>query len=224
MLLVSKNPYGAWSARGKPVPESVQRHASERPRELLRSQWKTAGGGTFDLGAGKAAARSGVRGCMIVLADVRSARDGEILRNWSASLVDIGDGVGCVEFHSALQPEFNPIDGAVLDMLQSVTRARHANGALKGLVISHDGTHFCAGANLALILELAGSGQFESPGTGLGSSFQEMTQAIKYAPFPVVAAPFSMCLGGGFELIAASRKVVPLAELYCGAVEVGSWD
>jgi len=155
---------------------------------------------------------------LVVLSDAK-ARGGEILRNWSASLVDIGDSVGCIEFHSALQPEFNPIDGAILDIVQQSLAVVREKG-LRGLVISHDGTHFCAGANLALILEVAKSGDFALL-EQISKVFQDITQAIKYAPFPVVAAPFSMCLGGGVEIIAPCDRVVALAELYCGAVEVG---
>ena len=154
----------------------------------------------------------------IVLADQKAAGK-EILRNWSASLVDLDDGVGCIEFHSALQPDFNPIDGAIIDILgQSLHYAKEQG--LKGLVISHDGTHFCAGANLALILELAKRKQFDVIDQ-VSKTLQDITQFIKYAPFPVVAAPFSMTLGGGFEMVAPCNQVVALAELYCGAVEVG---
>ncbi len=154
----------------------------------------------------------------IVLAD-RKASGKEILRNWSASLVDLDDGVACVEFHSALQPDFNPIDGAIIDILgQSLAYAKEQK--LAGLVISHDGTHFCAGANLALILELARQKKFDVIEM-VSKTLQDITQFIKYAPFPVVAAPFSMTLGGGFELVAPCAQVVALAELYCGAVEVG---
>ena len=154
----------------------------------------------------------------IVLVDNKAAGK-EIIRNWSASLVDIDDGVACVEFHSALQPDLNPIDGAIMDVLgQSLHYARE--NKLKGLVISHDGTHFCAGANLALILELAKRKQFDII-EQVSKTLQDITQFIKYAPFPVVAAPFSMTLGGGFEMVAPCRQIVALAELYCGAVEVG---
>ena len=154
----------------------------------------------------------------IVLAD-RKAAGKEIFRNWSASLVDLDDGVACVEFHSALQPDFNPIDGAIIDLLdQSLRYATEQK--LHGLVISHDGTHFCAGANLALILELARAKKFDVIEM-VSKTLQDITQFIKYAPFPVVAAPFSMTLGGGFEMVAPCAQIVALAELYCGAVEVG---
>ena len=154
----------------------------------------------------------------IVLAD-RRAMGKEILRNWSASLIDLDDGVACIEFHSALQQDLNPIDGAIMDILgQSLHYAQE--NKLTGLVMSHDGTHFCAGANLALILELAKRKKFDVIDQ-VSKTLQDLTQFIKYAPFPVVAAPFSMTLGGGFELVAPCRQIVALAELYCGAVEVG---
>ena len=124
-----------------------------------------------------------------------------------------------MEFHSALQPELNPIDGAIIDILGQSLHVRQGAG-LKGLVLSHDGTHFCAGANLALILELAKRKQFDVIDQ-VSKTLQDITQFIKYAPFPVVAAPFSMTLGGGFEMVAPCRQIVALAELYCGAVEVG---
>jgi 3-hydroxyacyl-CoA dehydrogenase len=155
---------------------------------------------------------------VVVLAD-RKAEGGEVLRNWSASLVDLGDGVGCLEFHSALQPAMNPIDGAILDMLAE-SLARVGQEGMTGLVISHQSTHFSVGANLALILELARSKKFDVIGQ-ISKIFQDLTQMIHYAPFPVVAAPFSLCLGGGFEMVAPCHQIVALAELYCGAVEVG---
>ena len=155
---------------------------------------------------------------VVILADEK-ARGRELLRNWSASLVDIGDGVGCIEFHSALQRNLNPIDGAILDMIQQSLVVAGEQG-FKGLIITAEGTHFCAGANLALLLGLAQAGDFTRL-ESVSRDYQRLTQAIKYAPFPVVAAPFSMCLGGGFEIVAPCRSIVALAELYCGAVEVG---
>jgi 3-hydroxyacyl-CoA dehydrogenase len=221
-------PFETWDAIG--VDKSVRRMKSEGKQvpEFVTS--------LLDAGHDRFYSRSGdARRCFfdlgsktmkpvpveagLVILDDRKASGGEVLRNWSASLVDIGDGVGCVEFHSALQPDFNPIDGAILDMLQqSLVEVRERGW--KGLVISHEGTHFCAGANLALVLELAKAGQFDMIGE-VSRTFQDITQAIRYAPFPVVAAPFSVCLGGGFEVIAPCRVIVSLAELYCGAVEVG---
>lgn len=201
---------------GKPVPDFAKRLLDEgrdtfydRDRRGRRRFFHTCSGTMRPLP---------VPAGVVVLADEK-AGGREVLGNWSASLIDIGDGVGCVEFHSALQPEFNPIDGAIVDILgRSLEKAREAGW--RGLVISHDGTHFCAGANLALILELARHGDFAAIERA-SRTLQEVTQAIRYAPFPVVAAPFSLCLGGGFEVVAPCAGVVALAELYCGSVEAG---
>ena len=221
-------PFEVWDAIGvekslrrmeseaKPVPELARALLSSGRQSFYGR--RTDGCKTFfDLAVGDAKPLV-VEPGVIVLADEK-ARGNEILRNWSASLVDMGDGVACLEFHSALQAELNPVDGAVLDLLAQSLAVVLEKG-FKGLVISHQGTHFCAGANLALILELAKSKRF-----GLleqvSATFQQLTQQVKYAPFPVVAAPFSLALGGGFEMIAPCRQVVALADLYCGSVEVG---
>ena len=201
---------------GKPVPELVEsllasgRTSFYDRQEDGRRQY-------FDA-VSKAMTPVPVAEGVFVLDDLRAGGK-ELLRNWSASLLDLGDGVACVEFHSALQPDFNPIDGGILDMIYSGLQFVGKEG-YKGLVISHDGVHFCAGANLALILGLAKAGRFDMI-EQISGTFQSLTQAMKYAPFPVVAAPFSVTLGGGFEVIGACNRVVPLAELYCGAVEVG---
>ena len=201
---------------GKAVPE-VARHLLDSGRESFYFRNGRPTREVFDFSTREMLPVPAATGT--ILLDDRKAAGGEILRNWSASLVDLGDGVGCVELHSALQPEFNPVDGGILDILAGSLEEATKRG-LEGLVISHEGVHFCAGANLALILELAKTKRF-----GLieevSRTFQSISQAIKYAPFPVVAAPFSVTLGGGFEMIACCDRVVPLAELYCGAVEVG---
>ena len=201
-------------SEGKPVPEAVQELLGGGEGSFYR---RDPGGRqlVFDPG-GEAAAPADEPA--LALAS-RKAAGGELLRNWSASLVDLGDGVGCLEFHSALQPLMNPVDGAILEMAEAALE-RAAGEGMKGLVISHEGTHFCAGANLALILELARAGRFPMI-EAISREFQQLTQLIKYARFPVVAAPFSLCLGGGFEMVAPCRQIVALAELYCGAVEVG---
>ena len=221
-------PFEVWDAIG--VERSVRRMKREnKPVPAIVEQLLASGRSSFydhdvegaplffDAETGTSTTVSQEPGT-IVLADQKAAGK-EIFRNWSASLVDLGDGVACVEFHSALQQDLNPIDGAIIDILgQSLHYAQQQK--LEGLVLSHDGTHFCAGANLALILELAKRKQFHVI-EQVSKTLQDITQFIKYAPFPVVAAPFSMTLGGGFEMVAPCNQVVALAELYCGAVEVG---
>ena len=144
-------------AEGKPIPAMVEELLATGQTSFYGRD--TAGSPLyFDRNLGSPESIREEPGT-IVLAN-QKAEGKEILRNWSASLVDLDDGVACIEFHSALQPDFNPIDGAIIDILgQSLHYAKEQG--LKGLVISHDGTHFCAGANLALILELAKRKKFD---------------------------------------------------------------
>jgi 3-hydroxyacyl-CoA dehydrogenase len=221
-------PFEVWDAIG--VEKSVRRMEQESkpvPEVALRllaggreAFYGRNGGGRrryFDPGAAAMEPVPAQDGTLL-LADEK-ARGGEVLRNWSASLVDLGDGIACLELHSALQPDLNPIDGAVLDLLAQALEAARS-GSWQGLVISHQGTNFSAGADLGMIFELARSGRLDRL-EEVSRAFQELTQAIRYAPVPVVAAPFGLCLGGGFELAAPCARTVALAELYCGAVEVG---
>ncbi|MFQ5648695.1 MAG: 3-hydroxyacyl-CoA dehydrogenase NAD-binding domain-containing protein [bacterium] len=143
----------------------------------------------------------------------------EVSKNWCASLVDLGDGVLCLEFHSALQPVMNPIDASIIDMMQAALQTVSEKG-FKGLVVGHQGQNFSAGANLALILELCEAKDWPRI-EQTSKTFQDITQALKFAQFPVVSAPFNLCLGGGYEAAAFADRIVASAELYCGLVEVG---
>lgn len=143
----------------------------------------------------------------------------ELLKNWNTSLIDLDDGIGLVEFHSIVQPQMNPLDVAIADMISDAIDYVPKSG-LKGLVIGHQGQQFSVGANIALILKYVEEKDWKML-EQLSKNFQDMTQKIRYAPFPIVAAPFGMCLGGGFEMIAACDRRVASAELYCGLVEAG---
>ncbi|MBN2367301.1 MAG: 3-hydroxyacyl-CoA dehydrogenase, partial [Calditrichaeota bacterium] len=143
----------------------------------------------------------------------------EIEKNWNASLIDLGDGIALAEFHSIIQPTLNPIDGAILDIV-SHSIDRLPGMGYKALVIGHQGQHFTAGANLALILKYAAEKEWHIL-ERLSKTLQDINQKIRFAGLPVIAAPFNMCLGGGFELIAACDYRVASAELYCGLVEAG---
>lgn len=155
---------------------------------------------------------------VIRIADVKAQRP-SIKRNWSADIIDLGDGVLGVEFHSALQPTMNPIDGTVIDALYDVVEEVQKRGA-KGVVIGHDGVHFSAGANLAQIQMLCAENRWDE--LALVSKYmQDMVQGLRFAPFPVVAAPFGYTLGGAYELSGACDRIVAHAETYCGLVEAG---
>lgn len=144
----------------------------------------------------------------------------EVIReNESASLIDIGDGVVCAEFHSKLQPTLNPLDPAMFEILAEAIELVPKNG-YKGLVIASHAQHFSVGANLALILDLCQQKNW-SRLEELSKLFQDTGQHLKFAPFPVVSVPFNMTLGGGFEVTSPVDRIVASAELYIGAVEVG---
>lgn len=143
----------------------------------------------------------------------------ELKKNWNASLIDMGDNIALVEFHSILQPQMNPLDVAVTDMISESIDYLPTVG-FKALVLGHQGQHFSVGANIALILKYVEEKNWEKL-EKLSKTFQEITQKIRYAPFPIIAAPFNMCLGGGYEIIAACDRRVASAELYCGLVEAG---
>jgi len=142
-----------------------------------------------------------------------------IKRDWSASLIDLGDGVLNVEFHSILQAVMNPIDLSLASTINDGLDLLEA-GRYKAMVIGHQGQNFCAGANLALILEGCENEAWDII-EGTIKNLQDLTQRIRFSKAPVVAAPFGFTLGGGYELAAPAAKRVCFSELYIGLVEVG---
>ena len=146
-------------------------------------------------------------------------KDSLIKKDWSASVVDLGDEVAGVEFHSVLKKELNPIDGSILQTIDWALDWVQDNN-YKGLVISGDGANFCAGANLTMILSMADRKDWDSI-EDVTRLMQNVMQKIRFSNFPVVAAPYGLVLGGGFETIGACDKIVAAAESYIGLVEVG---
>jgi len=133
-----------------------------------------------------------------------------------ASLVDLGSGVACLEFHSKM----NTIGKGVLDALHEAL-ARVERDGLAGLVMGNDDPRtFTAGADLAMVAGLAQKGDWKSLEQA-ASTFQQMAMAIRQSPFPVVAAPFGLTLGGGCEFSLHADLIQAHAELYLGLVEVG---
>jgi 3-hydroxyacyl-CoA dehydrogenase len=146
--------------------------------------------------------------------------NGNLIENhWSASIIDLEDGVAGVSLHSVLQAELNPIDGSILQTLYKAQNWVKDNG-YKGLVISGDSTNFCAGANLNMILNPAYRKDWNELNRTV-KTMQDILQSLRYAPFPVVAAPFGLVLGGGYETIGACDRIVAAGESYIGLVEVG---
>lgn len=137
-----------------------------------------------------------------------------IKKNSGASLIDLGDGVACLEFHSKM----NTIGGDTIDMFTKSLKEVEEN--YEGLVIGNQGLNFSAGANLMMVLLAAMEGEWDDIDL-MVRGFQKATMAAKYSKKPVVVAPFGLTLGGGCEFTLASAKVVASSETYIGLVEVG---
>jgi 3-hydroxyacyl-CoA dehydrogenase len=137
--------------------------------------------------------------------------------NPGASLVDLGDGVGCIELHSMK----NAIGGDVVALISSVLRQdSDAVRDFDAFVITGDRDNFSVGANLLQLLLVAQEGEREEVDSAI-RAFQQMTAAIKFCPRPVVVAPFGLTLGGGTEISLHAAARQPHAETYIGLVESG---
>ena len=137
-----------------------------------------------------------------------------IKKNSGASLIDLGDGVACLEFHSKM----NSIGGDTLEMLKSALNEVEKNFA--GLVVGNQGQNFSVGANLMLMLMEAQDENWEELDL-IGRYFQQSVMSLRYSPKPVVVAPFQMVFGGGCEMVLHADRVRAAAETYIGLVEVG---
>jgi 3-hydroxyacyl-CoA dehydrogenase len=150
---------------------------------------------------------------ILSLTDVKRSR-GVVRSNAGSSLIDLGDGVFCLEFHSKM----NTLGEDIFSMMYSAIAETAANG--QALVIANQGGDFSAGANLMLVLLAAQEEEWDELSLGI-QRFQQANMAIKYAPKPVVAAPFGRTLGGGAEITLHAARVQASAELYMGLVETG---
>jgi 3-hydroxyacyl-CoA dehydrogenase len=150
---------------------------------------------------------------VLLLEDIKLVAK-SVLQNGSAALWDIGDGVACFEFTS----KSNALDDKIIELLG---RSIEVVGAkFKALVIYNEGSHFSLGANLGLALFAANIAAWSEVEKSIAAG-QRAYKALKYAPFPVVAAPAGMALGGGCEIVLHADAVQAYAETYIGLVECG---
>ena len=145
---------------------------------------------------------------------VARRQGGVVKGNAGASLVDLGDGVLAVEFHSKM----NTIGGDTVQMLTG--GVAEASERFAGLVVGNDAVHFCAGANLMLVLLEAQEGNWDEIDL-MVRSFQNAVIGLRYSPVPVVVAPAGLTLGGGCEIVLHGDRVQAAAETYMGQAEVG---
>jgi 3-hydroxyacyl-CoA dehydrogenase len=193
-------------AEGKPVPE-ILRVAGERPFYRVeggKRQFLALDGEYHDIVRPEGVLR---------LADIKLGAK-PLLKNGSAALWDVGDGVVCLEFTGKM----NALDGEVMKLIGQAIPLVAQN--YKALVVYNDSSNFSAGANLGLALfaiNIAAYSEIEK----LVAGGQMAYKGLKYAPFPVVGAPAGMALGGGCEILLHCDAVQAHAELYTGLVECG---
>ena len=135
--------------------------------------------------------------------------------NKEASILDIGDGIINVSFHSKM----NTIGSEILQALNHAIDLAEA-GKYKGVVIANEGANFSAGTNVGILFMLAAEQEYEELEMAV-REFQNTTMRIRYSSIPVVAAPHGMTLGGGCEICLHADKVIAHAETYMGLVEFG---
>ncbi len=199
-----------WNERKLSTPPLVEKLLSSDGRSFYRD----AEGEVryFDLNAG--AYRAAPEKPGILLLDSLKAHGREVKRNAGASLIDLGDGVLCLEFHSKM----NTIGPDVVQMIHAGLKA--LNDQFDALVAGNQGANFSAGANLLLLALAIQEGDWDEIAEAV-RAFQDANMALKYAPKPVVAAPFGLSLGGATELSLHCARVAAAAETYMGLVETG---
>jgi len=142
-------------------------------------------------------------------------RGGQIRRNAGASLLDLGDGVFCLEFHSKM----NVIGQDTISMVMTACKEAETQG--QALVVANQGENFSAGANLMLLLMEAQEGNWDEI-DAIVRQFQAATSRLEQCGVPVVTAPHGLTLGGGCEVTMAGNAIRAAAETYIGLVEVGA--
>lgn len=148
----------------------------------------------------------------IPLKTVKADGNRVIAENSSAGLIDIGDGVICLEFHSKV----NALDQNVFEMMERGREELEKDWA--GMVIGNQGPHFCAGADLNMFIEQAGKKEWGTMDVLIRKA-QDLMLSFRYCPKPVVSAPFNMVLGGGAEVMMEASAICAAAETYAGQVE-----
>lgn len=138
-----------------------------------------------------------------------------VFKNDEASIVELGDGIINVEFHSKM----NTVGGGILSALNEAIDMAE-KGLYKGIVISNEGANFSAGANVGMIFMMAAEQDYDELNLAV-KAFQNTTMRLRYSSIPVVAAPHGMTLGGGCEICMHADKVIAHAETYMGLVEFG---
>lgn len=217
-----QGPFELWDTIGlKSSVKRMEKEGEEIPplvEQILKkgysSFYEKRDGRTFffDMGAGEYQAIE--EKPEIILLPGLKDRKKTVLSNPGASLIDLGDGVACLEFHSKM----NSIGADTIQMMQAALK--EVGEKFDGLVIGNQSENFSVGANLMLILfEIQDENWDEIE--AVVKAFQDTLTAVKYFEKPVVAAPFGMTLAGGCEICLATSMMRAASETYMGLVELG---
>ncbi len=152
---------------------------------------------------------------VLVLA-AKKAAGAEIHATKTAGLVDLGDGIACLEFRSKM----NTFDEGVLALVRDAVPILEKRGGFRALVIGSQDENFSAGADARQILAMASAGKWDDLAAAV-KAFQDTLMGLRHGTMPVVAAPYGMALGGGCECSMSCASIVAHAELYMGLVEAG---
>jgi 3-hydroxyacyl-CoA dehydrogenase len=215
-------PFEMWDAIGvERMAKALEREGKEMPA-LVKKVLGTPGKSFYESEKGTTRyfdlATDGLKeleqGAGIIILKSLKERTPVVQKNSGASLIDLGDGVLCCEFHSKM----NSIGGDLVAMIHA--GINRLNTDFEAMVIGNQATNFSVGANLMLVLISAQEGEWDDIHMAV-RQFQRVNMAIKYAPGPVVAAPQGMALGGGCEISLHAVRIHAAAEAYIGLVEAG---
>lgn len=214
-------PFQIWDAIGVEKAIKMMKEAGETPAEWV-SQMLASGNTSFytvkegatyyyDIPSQSQKKIPG-QDAFIILNNIRNTK--KIWGNADSTLLDLGDGILNLEFHSKM----NSIGGGVLSGINKAIEI--AEKEYDGLVIGNQGANFSVGANLGMIFMMAVEQEYDELNFSI-KAFQDTMMRVRYSGIPVVAAPHGMTLGGGCELVMHSDKAVAAAETYIGLVEFG---
>jgi 3-hydroxyacyl-CoA dehydrogenase len=195
---------------GRTLPAVIEKVLASGRKGFYESEKGTTT--VFDIGSCGAKKVEEPKG-VIILKSLKDAGR-EVERNSGASLIDLGDGVVCCEFHAKM----NAIGADLIAMLHKGLKRLETD--FEAMVIANQAVNFSVGANLMLVLVGAQEQEWDELHMAV-KQFQNINLAIKYAPKPVVAAPQGLALGGGCEVSLHAAKIQAAAEAYIGLVETG---
>jgi 3-hydroxyacyl-CoA dehydrogenase len=200
---------------GKPVAANAEKLLAAGAKSWYKDDPSAPSGRAyFDLRTGQYRPVQAAEGVWSV--SVAKKSNGVVKKNAGASLIDLGDGVGCIEFHTKM----NALGGDIVQMVTQSLKTGGVGDQFEAFVITGDSANFSVGANLMMLMLAVQEEEWDEVEMAI-RQFQGMTQAVKFCTRPVVTASYGMTLGGGCEINLHSAARQPHAELYMGLVETG---